>query len=86
MSLSFKILSGLYLRNVKNRKLIFGRDIGWGCSYATSRCDLHLTLDHTGVALCLKIISGLYLRKCKVLEVDTCRDIGLGVLMCNIMV
>ena len=41
--LIFKILSGAYLgvrcdRNVY--KLILGRDIGWGCRYTKSECDL----------------------------------------------
>ena len=28
VTLSLKILSGLYLKNIKNRKLILGRNIG----------------------------------------------------------
>ena len=30
VTLSLKILSGLYLGNVRCRKLILGRDISWG--------------------------------------------------------
>ena len=30
---------------VRCRKLILGRDIGYGCRCAMSRCDLDLTLD-----------------------------------------
>ena len=30
VTLTYKILSGLYLRNSKVWKLILGRDIGWG--------------------------------------------------------
>ena len=30
VTLTCKILSGLYLGTVRCRKLIFGRDIGWG--------------------------------------------------------
>ena len=30
VTLTFKILSGLYLKTVRCRKLILGRDIGWG--------------------------------------------------------
>ena len=30
VTLTYKILSGLYLGNIRCRKLIHGRDIGWG--------------------------------------------------------
>ena len=67
VTLSLKILSGLYLRNctVLLRKLILGRDIGWGCRCATSWCNLDLTFDLVVVTLSLIILSGLYLGNCK---------------------
>ena len=37
------------------------KDIGWGCRYAVSWCDLDLTFDLAVVTLSLKILSGLYL-------------------------
>ena len=45
---------------IRCRKLILGRDIGWGCRYAMSLFDLAL------VTMSLKILSGLSLRSCKV--------------------
>ena len=42
LMLTLKVLSELYLRN--HKKLILGRDIGWGCMCATLWCDLNLTL------------------------------------------
>ena len=46
---------------VRCRKLILGRDIGWGCRCAMSWCDLDLTVDLAVVTLTYKILSELYL-------------------------
>ena len=51
---------------VRCRKLILGRDIGWGCRCATSWCDLDLTFDLAVVTLTFKILSRLYLGNRKV--------------------
>ena len=51
---------------VRCRKLIHGRDIGWGCRCAKSWWDLHLTFDLAIVTLSLKIFSRLYLINHKV--------------------
>ena len=53
------------------RKLKLGRDIGWGCKYATLWCDVDLTFGLAIVTLTFKILSRLYLRNHKVLEVET---------------
>ena len=63
MTLILKILSGLYLETVKCRKLILGRDIGWGRQCAMSWCDLDLTFDLAVMTLSLKILSGAISRK-----------------------
>ena len=62
---------GCISETIRCRKLRLGRDIGWGCRYATSWCDHDLAFDHAVVTSSLKILSRLYLRNCKVLEVDT---------------
>ena len=46
--------------------LILGRDICNGCRYATSYCDLDLSLDVAVVILTFKIFIGLFLGNCKV--------------------
>ena len=51
VTLIFKILSGLYVRNLK---LTHGRDIGQSSRCATSCCDLDLTIDSPEVILTLK--------------------------------
>ena len=52
--------------SIRCRKLILGRDIGWGYRCATSWCDLDLTFDLAVVTLSLKILSGVYLKNYKV--------------------
>ena len=61
-----KVCPDCISETVRCRKLIPGRDIGWGCRCATSLCDLDLTFDLAVVTLSLKILSGLYLGNCKV--------------------
>ena len=61
-----KACPGCISEVVRCRKLILGKDIGWGCRCATSWCDLDLTLDLAIMTLSLKILSGLYLGNCKV--------------------
>ena len=51
MTLTFKILSGLYLGS---------RTVG-ACRCATSWCDLDFTFDHVIVTMSFKILSGLFL-------------------------
>ena len=46
-----KCFSGYISENVRCRKLILGRDIGWGCSCVMSRCDIDLTFDFAVVTL-----------------------------------
>ena len=60
------VCPGCISETVRCRKLILGRDIGWGCSCATSWSDFDLTFDLAVVTLSLKILSGLYLGNCKV--------------------
>ena len=62
---SLKILPRLYLGNVRYRKLVLIRDIGWGCRCAASWCGLDLTLDFAVVTLNCKILLGQLLRKYK---------------------
>ena len=54
---------------MRYRKLLHGRDIGWGCMCAVSWCDLTFAI----MTLNLKFLFGLYLRNSKVLEVDICQ-------------
>ena len=61
-----KICPACISETVSCRKLILGRDIGWGCRCATSWCDLDLTFDLAVVTLTYKILSGLYLGNRKV--------------------
>ena len=49
-----KVCPACILETVRCRKLIFGRDIGWGCRCATSWCDLDLTFDLALVTLSLQ--------------------------------
>ena len=64
MTLTYKILSQLYLRNRKVKevntwlKIVRGVGVQWS--------DLNLTYDHARVALSLEILSGLYLGNIKV--------------------
>ena len=44
---------------IRCRKVILGRDIGWGCRCAMSWCDLDLTFNLVVVTLTFKILSGL---------------------------
>ena len=41
VTLTYKILSGLYLKTERSRNLLLGRDIGWGLSW----CDLDLAFS-----------------------------------------
>ena len=61
-----KVCPGCISETVSCRKLILGRDIGWGCRCATSWSDLDLTFDLAVVTLSLKILSGLYVGNRKV--------------------
>ena len=61
-----KVFLGCISETVRCRKLILGRDIGWGCRCAKSWCDLDLTFDLAVVTLTFKILSGLYRGSCKV--------------------
>ena len=61
-----KVCPDCFSETIRCRKLILGRDIGWGCRCAMSWCDLDLTFDLTIVTLTFKIVSGLYLRNHKV--------------------
>ena len=70
VSLTFKILFRLYLRNCKCMKLILGMAISWRMKCATPWCDIYLTLDLVIVTLSLKILPGLSLRNYFVGEVD----------------
>ena len=74
-----KIYPGCISETIRCRMLIVGMDIGWGCGYTTSWCDLELTFDLTVVTLSLKIISGLYLNmvRCRMLILGM--DIGWAV-------
>ena len=67
VSLTYNILSWLYLRN---RSYLVGTWLR-GCRCATSWLDLDLTFDLVIVALTYKILSMLYLGNWKVWEVDT---------------
>ena len=44
VTLTYKSCLVYILETVRCRKLILGRDIGWGCRCAKSWCDLDLTL------------------------------------------
>ena len=61
-----KVCPGCISETVRCRKLILGRDIGWGCRCETSWSDLDLSFDLAVVTFNLKILSGLYLRNRKV--------------------
>ena len=63
---SRKICLDFISETVWCRKLILGRDIGYGVKCAASWCDLHLTFDLAVVTLSYKILSGLYLGNHKV--------------------
>ena len=59
-----KVCPGCILETIRYRKLILGRDIGWGCRCAVSWCDLDLTFDLAVVTYisetvrCRKLILG----------------------------
>ena len=55
---------------IRCRKLILGRDIGWGCRCVTSWCDLDLTFDLAVVTLTYNALSVVYFGNHKVEEVD----------------
>ena len=67
VTLTYQILSGLYLGNGKVYELItwFGTLVR-GCRCAMSWCDLDLTFDFAVVTFTYKILSVLYLGKRKV--------------------
>ena len=52
---------GYISETVRCKKLILGRDIGWGRRCAASWCDLDLTFDLAIVTMSFKILSGLFL-------------------------
>ena len=60
------------VRSLRCKKLIHGRDIGWGMC-ATSWCHLDLTFDLAIVTSCLKILMGIYLRNYKLQKIDICK-------------
>ena len=60
VTMTFKILSGLYLRN---HKVQYINNIYLGCWCATSWFDLYLTFDLAEVMLTFKILSGLISQK-----------------------
>ena len=62
VTLTYKILSGLYLRNRKVWEVdtVLGTLAG-GCRCAMSWCDLDLTFNLVIVTLSFKILSGLSL-------------------------
>ena len=64
--LYLKSFLGYILGTIRCRKLILGRNIGWGCRYATLWCDLDVTFDLAIMTLGFKILSWLYLRDYKV--------------------
>ena len=66
VTLTIKSCPGYISETIRGRKLILGRDIGWGCKCATLWCDLDLTFDISILTLTYKILSGLYLENCKV--------------------
>ena len=72
ITLTFKILSGLYIRNNKVEKVAtwYGHSLG-DVSVATSWCDLDLTLDLAVVPFNFKILFSLYLGNRKVWEINT---------------
>ena len=55
-----KVYLGCISETIRGRKLILGRDIGWGCRCATSWCDLDLTFELAVVTLTYKILSNIY--------------------------
>ena len=55
MTVTFKILSGLYLGNCTCRKLCMERILVGGCRFAASWCDLDLAFDLAIVTLIFKI-------------------------------
>ena len=57
---------GYISETVRCRKLIPGKDIGWGCRCATSWCDRDFTFDLAVVTLTFNILSGLYVGNHKV--------------------
>ena len=61
---------------VRCRKLIHGRDIGWGCRCATSWSDQDSTFDLTMVTLTYKILSELVLETVRFRKLILTRDIG----------
>ena len=56
-----KVFLGHISETVRCRELILGREIGWGCRFATSWSGFDLTFDLAVVTLTYKILSGLYL-------------------------
>ena len=54
MTKTYKILTGVHLGKSKYRKLIHGRDIGFGGLSEQFHCDLHLSFDHMKTTITLK--------------------------------
>ena len=61
-----KVCLGCISETVRYRKLILGRDIGWGCRCGILWCDLDVIFVIAVVTVSLKILTGLYLRNCVV--------------------
>ena len=70
VTLTYKILSGLYLRNRGVGSCYLLGILVRGCRCATSWSDHDLTFDLAVVTLTYKILSGLYLGNHKASEVD----------------
>ena len=85
VTLTYKILSGLYLRKHKMAQVDTwkGHWLG-GCRCAMSWCDLDLTFDFAVMTLTYKIISKLNLGNRGKLTLG--RDIGWDLYVCNVMV
>ena len=55
-----KSCPGYFWETISFRKMILGRDIGWGCRCAISWYNIGLTFDIATVTLAVKILSELY--------------------------
>ena len=63
-------------KTIRCRKLILGRDIGWGCRCATSWSDLDLTFDIAVVTLTYKSCPGYISESVRCRKLILGRDIG----------
>ena len=64
-----KVCPGCVSEPVRCRKLVLGRDIGWGFRCVTSWCDLNLSFGLAVMTLTLKILSRVYIS-----ETVRCQD------------